>query len=200
MTTTPALPERFVDDFKTLAINLARDATHNEDPERRQASACWLGLMKYDDERATRHTAPRSPGNEVLNQVATARLPVIDAFIDTADAEQLRHVLEGMVYGLDNDPPDPGPEYLSTPYTISLFADLVADIAQQHDAALRQRAGRRVGTLKHDIEHGLRDWDRSTAEHQYLEVEATAIDDFIAIANASELRDIIHGFTTATRN
>lgn len=103
MTNAPNATSQAVANLAGLAANLALDATHNVDPQRRLASAQWLGLMKYDAERAIRHAAPRSPANEILYQFAVAQLPIVDAFIHAADADQLRNLITGMLEGLNND-------------------------------------------------------------------------------------------------
>lgn len=199
MHTAPAPQNDPTDSLTALAVSLSHDATVNPDPERRAASASWLGLMKYEDVRAAQNDGPRSPGEDTLFKIRSARLPVIDAFISTADADQLRHVLDGMVLGFDNHAPHPGPGHTSTYRTIRHFADLVADITQDDDDFLRQRAGRLTGTLMHDIEHRLRNWDHTVAERRYLVIQAAMITGLVETADSDQLRDIIAGFVTAMK-
>lgn len=72
-------------------------ATQTHDETLRESSAFALGMFKYIDEHHIRTRHQRNPAEAGQLKTAHARLPHIDKFIETADADTLHLIIDGMM-------------------------------------------------------------------------------------------------------
>lgn len=173
---------------EAIVRQYAAAATQTDDPHLRARAAFALGVNKYEDQHHLLRPTNRNASEAGEQALAIARLPHINEFIYTADADNLRRIIDGMMAGVQRYVPrhdsqhQPGTDDLIEPtheyacdqinavrlYELEqiqarlielVFQEVIDDLNQTDDPVLRREAAFHVGTLKIINERDLRLFD-----------------------------------------
>jgi hypothetical protein len=133
MVTTTHVEDTPAASIATLVAIHAQAATQTDNPHLRRVAAFSLGTMKYEDQHHILRANNRNPTEAGQQNFATVRLPHVDAFINTADADNLRRVIDGMMSGLQRYVPRHESQY--QPGTDDLIERIREPICDQIDPA-----------------------------------------------------------------